>query len=822
MAIKEEERQEFKETHVENGTNNTDTNVRTGLRNDAFEMQQESHIDDTVMKDELLAARNRGDVTRVRELIGEGESEDAKRPDINNGVKAVLRETEEIRDEKDKEKKKHDEELQQQSPAQQEAPSNKDQLMSFFMDPLGLSGEGVKEEPKSSKSYAMSAEGLAEAIRDGDMAAAGAIMDRLQRLEQNTGKDHTGDGEVSGHGPAHGHDEYGGYYGYRTDGSWYYEDRFGGTYDQYGYNDANNVFHGYGDVELDRKTGEVTLNGEVFETEVDYGSDVTEDGAKAYSVLKREQTGIGAEHSVDAEAASKQAGGALGTASSELNTPEQEARQLEGAMAASEEEKARGNAPLSQQAPSVIESKINNKVLELAIMRATDPAKAAEIDARRGELRPGETWATARERISKAHTEMNVEANKKLDEALSGRTPAERTKLRAMLADPHQQEAAFREIFGRDMPQAGIAHARQEVLQQNKNLDNYTTAVKAAKAQIAPDGEKGAGYREAREAVLASSSKEDAAAYSSFKYVRDTDALEDYVEKDKQIDSELNAIRGAAATDITKGPWFEDQYGYWSPDGGYYQKGGDGYWTDDGWYRNSQGEWHDVDGGVYKPVTDAEGKTVYNYEDKYGGTQFASGAYQDANYNYVDKDGNLWTGDNFDAEPSYKQSDYPDRDFKAEMKAAAAAGKTWSIDWDKQQAAPAVAQVAPAPTEAPVAPVAVQFKTPTSSPDATSLDNISLASTTLNSTQSPAYSSFLGGKVSDYSFTNLATRAANNDSAFVNMSSTNFSTDAPDVYGSMFFSNPGRFPAPYSGISSDPTVIDPAKPTFKASAPMLA
>jgi hypothetical protein len=96
--------------------------------------------------------------------------------------------------------------------------------------------------------------------------------------------------------------------------------------------------------------------------------------------------------------------------------------------------------------------------------------------------------------------------------------------------------------------------------------------------------------------------------------------------------------------------WYADSKGgLYDDQGGYYDKWG-GYWDKTG------GHW-DKDGG---------------YIDKHDGYTYPDGAYLDAKNNYVDKSGNLTLADG----TYYKAQ--PGTDFKAQLMAAAEAGKDWT------------------------------------------------------------------------------------------------------------------------------------------------
>ena len=196
MAIKEEERQEFAETKVENGLSGTDVNVRTGMTNDQFDLYQKKDVDMAVeFKDELYDAVKRGDVQKVKELTGW--ARDASRPD-DTIVTDMTRETQENADTKEKEDEaKRQQALNEQNAAASGATGTEgpvDPLMAFMMDPFGLTKSG----PPAAETY--SGNSIEEAIRRGDWTAAARIMNALRAREQNEKQDFSGDGYVSGHG----------------------------------------------------------------------------------------------------------------------------------------------------------------------------------------------------------------------------------------------------------------------------------------------------------------------------------------------------------------------------------------------------------------------------------------------------------------------------------------------------------------------------------------------------------------------------------------------------------------------------------------------
>lgn len=209
MAIKEEERQEFAGTNVDNGPNSTDVNSRTGMTNDQFDMYQRKDIDTQVeFKDDLYDAMKRGDIQRVKELTGW--TRDANRPD-DTVITEVTKETQDNADKKEKDDEaKRQQALNEQNAAATGATGTEgpvDPLMAFMMDPFGLRNMGGTQPAAST----YSGDSLEEAVRRGDWSAAARIMNALRAREQNEKQDFTGDGVVSGGNNNSGADGYSGY-----------------------------------------------------------------------------------------------------------------------------------------------------------------------------------------------------------------------------------------------------------------------------------------------------------------------------------------------------------------------------------------------------------------------------------------------------------------------------------------------------------------------------------------------------------------------------------------------------------------------------------
>ena len=193
MAIKEEERQEFAGTQVDNGPASTDVNVRTGMTNSDFDLFQKKDVSgEQEFRDDLYSAIKRGDVERVKELTGW--TRDATRPD-DTVVPALAKETQENADRKEAEDKRLQAQANQNS---QELTSPGDEqpadpLLAFMKDPFGLGGASTQKGPES-----YGGDSLEEAIRRGDWSAAARIMNAVRAREENEHQDFSGDGYIAG------------------------------------------------------------------------------------------------------------------------------------------------------------------------------------------------------------------------------------------------------------------------------------------------------------------------------------------------------------------------------------------------------------------------------------------------------------------------------------------------------------------------------------------------------------------------------------------------------------------------------------------------
>jgi hypothetical protein len=228
MAIKEEQRGEFAETNVDNGTNNTDVNVRTGMTNSDFDLFQKKEVNgEQEFRDDLYEAIKKGDVERVKELTGW--TRDATRPD-NAVVPELAQQTQDNANKKEEDDKRLQNQQMANTQLQTEDGKPVDPLMGFLTDPFGIHNGATQP---AAQSYA--GDSLEEAIRKGDWSAAARIMNALLAREQSEGQDFTGDGRVSTNGESYSPDAYGGYMSYDDGGGWNYADAYGGNYDANGY-----------------------------------------------------------------------------------------------------------------------------------------------------------------------------------------------------------------------------------------------------------------------------------------------------------------------------------------------------------------------------------------------------------------------------------------------------------------------------------------------------------------------------------------------------------------------------------------------------------
>ena len=412
-------------------------------------------------------------------------------------------------------------------------------------------------------------------------------------------------------------DAYGGRMSYDDNGNWEYRDRFGGSYDAFGYTDK--------DGNLKTVTG----------TTVDTQGNITLSNGKKYEPLTTPLTKEDADSSADAAAYAAEWDDGIdpektpkpdgpkantppaGSANRTVADTDPEQHQEQGEMIAAGVKARTGKS--FKHAPASVRKDVTQIVKEIF----------RDVNAKIEKEHPD--WSD----------EQKVEARRAIIGMMQSQDPAVRNKIfHEVLGEKYDKNKDRydhmrwgKDIHALEVKQMDLQGSYAAVGTDFATLEAY----RAAHAKDVANKTGGA-YRQITDDTL-KNDKQVSAKMATF------EAMEDAISKKK-------VAAGVKVTeeDESKYKTYIDDKGKVYDTDGTYQTSTGGVWTKDGWYMESEKEgggiW-DTHGGYYNKAGD--------YKDPNGGfTWAADKAYMDTKGNYVDAQGNLYLKDNTTSTPDYK------------------------------------------------------------------------------------------------------------------------------------------------------------------------
>ena len=430
-----------------------------------------------------------------------------------------------------------------------------------------------------------------------------------------------------------GMDPYGGRTSYDDNGNWEYHDRFGGTYDAFGYTDK--------DGNLKTVTG----------TTVDTQGNITLSNGKKYEPLTTPLTKEDADSSADAAAYAAEWDNGIDPE----KTPKPDGRKANNPPAGSANRTVADTDPEQHQE--------QGEMIAAGVKARTGKSfKHAPASVRKDVTQiVKEIFRDVNAKIEKEHPdwsdEQKVEARRAIIGMMQSQDPAVRNKI-------------FHEVLGEKYDKN---KDRYDHLRWGKDihaLEVKQTGLQGSYAAAGSDFSSLEAYRVTREKDALNKNDDGPYHRITEDALKDNSSLSAKIAAFEQMTDAINKRKLAAGVkvldddDCKGGPGgklgvngdtghcqtYVDDKGNAYDTAGAYQSSTGGVWTKDGWYMESEKEgggiW-DAHGGYYNKNGD--------YKDPNGGfTWAADKAFMDAKGNYVDSQGNLYLKDNTTSTPDYK------------------------------------------------------------------------------------------------------------------------------------------------------------------------